>query len=266
MKKKQSVNRVTIPPKKLERTIGLDIDGQNKQFRIYTNDILLNQIDREARKNSKTFDKLCRKDIESMSSVLSRCAMHQARKNLKALDENDDLSIDILSLLWNANTSFIAAVSLLRTGFRLQPGIICRNIVETISMAFYLYTHQDKLEAYRAGKIKSSNTISTIKKIIPPFGELYGFYSEEFAHIGDLQRKRQPIGEYQLGEDALTTNLSFLKTTSWILDIFTELLCFDVVDQKRYWQSVDENVDGKMELTYAPTEEVIQWISEYMGD
>lgn len=253
-----------MSPRKLERAIGADLDNQNKQLRIYTDDILLNQIDRDARNNAKSFDKLCKKEIETLSIVLSRCMMFQNRKMIESSRENDEVMIGIMNLLWNACTSFSAAVLLLRSGFRLQPGIIIRNIIETISLALYLFSNQDEFQNYLVGKVKSSKTISFVKKMIPPFGELYGFYSAEFAHIGSLQQKQQPIIKYTADDESLIMNIHFLRTISWVIDIATELLCFDCIQEKHYWKLIGKNSDGNTEFSYDPTEDVKKWIIDYL--
>lgn len=264
MNKNKKSSKVVIPAKKLERVIGVDLDKEIKQIRLYTNDILINQIDRDARKNAKSFDKLCHKDVESISVIVSRCLMHQNRKIISAVRENDEVMVGIMNLIWNTCTSFSAAVLLLRSGFRLQPGIISRNIVETVSLALYLFSNQDEFENYRAGKIKSSKTISFVKQMIPPYGELYGFYSAEFAHIGGLQQKAQPVAEYFPEDESLIANIHFLKTLSWVLDVASELLCYDFVDEKRYWSFLGKNSDGNLEYSYTPAEETQKWLTEYL--
>jgi hypothetical protein len=266
MRKSMRKKNTTTLKIKPENVMGIEIENNNqKRVLIYTNDILLNLLNRDARKIAKSFDKLCQKDLEEMSAILSRCLMYEKMKFVKAYKENDELSISLMNLLWNACTSFSAAVLLLRSGFRLQPGMIVRNNLETISLALFLFSNQDEYDKYKAGKIQSSKTISTIKKLIPPFGGYYGFFSEQFAHIGTLQQEQQAYTEYSKDEEALEANLMFLKTISWLLDITSELLCFDVIQERRYWEFLGKNSDGNLEYNYAPSESIKKWLSVYLG-
>jgi hypothetical protein len=227
--------------------------------------MMINQIKRDSVKIASSFDKLCNCHMQEISRLTSVILMVIHRGITKANRENDKLRIACLEMLSNAMNSFVAAATLLRNGYRLQPGILIRTIIETISTVHHLFICPDDLKAFREGRLRSSKTIAAAKEVLPPFGKLYGFYSEQFAHIGKLHQSIQPLTPYDKFDNALATNISFLRLTSWLLYVTIELVCYDIVSKHRYWQYLGKNEQGII-YAYNPNDDERKWMAEYLGE
>lgn len=258
---KKTVKNKKLPP--FEKVVGITIDNKNKLIMTFTDDMLINQIKRDSGKISLSFDKLCDKHIKEISRMVSISSMISYRGIVKAHGETDELRVICVEMLSNATNSLIAATILLRNGFRLQPGILIRSILETISSVLHLFINQGDLKKFQMGRLDSSKTINAAKELLPPFGMLYGFFSKEFIHIGNLHQNLQPITEYKTFDEALESNISFLRLASWLLYVTVELVCLNVVDQPRYWQFLGEKKEGSF-FAYNPSEKERSWLKNYL--
>ena len=259
-KKKLGRRREIVSPMDIKNAIGYIVDDDQHAINVYTSDMLINQLKRDSKIIASSFDKLCHNEMLAMSTLISRSLMIQDQQH--SIAENL-VNTTIISLLKNASSSFSASVILVRTGYRSQPGIIIRNIIETLSMALYLFSNRQELENFTAGKIKSSKTISFVKAMIPPFGFLYGYFSNEFTHASTNYGKPQPIAVYTKDDEDLILNLFFLKIASWLIYVVTELICLDIVDERRYWKYTGLNEDGKQIFSFSPSEEARLWDEKY---
>lgn len=260
-KKINIFSRQQLPP--IDKVIGVSIDHEQKLFLTYTEDMLLNTLKRDAVKIASSFDKLCEGHIKEISRLVSTTLMIIDRGKYKASQDKDELTLACLEMLANAINSFSAATTILRNGYRLQPGILIRNILETISTVLHLLIYKDDLGKFRKGHLKSSKTIDSAKQVLSPFGEYYGFFSQEFAHIGNLQQNLHPLTSYNQFDDALKSNIAFLRLTSWLLYVTTELICYKTVNNHRYWQDLGESDQGHM-YAYNPSEDERQWLANYL--
>lgn len=114
----------------IDKIIGIVQDNKNKQLQIFTKDMLINQIKRDSKKIEKSFDKLCKNDIDKISELFSYAQIIILNAFRFSVDEKDDKRLTCSKLLLNASNSLVASVELLRKGFVLQPGMIIRNIIE----------------------------------------------------------------------------------------------------------------------------------------
>ena len=247
------------------KAVGYMLDQQHGQLVVYTDEMLINQLQRDSLKIAASFDELCEEHLRSMSRLCSEVFMLLHQGLIVDLYHNE-LDQACIGMLMNAANSFSAAVTLLRNGYRLPPGILVRNILETISTVLHLFTRPDDLKKFKEGQLKSSKTIAAAKEVLPPFGRLYGFFSQEFAHIGSIQRELQPLVPYDHIDDALRVNLCFLKMTIWLLYVSSELLCLDIVGRPRYWHCLGKKQDGQTAYAYAPSTEERRWMARFLGD
>ena len=199
------------------KVIGSVFDHKNKQVVTYTDDMLVNQVKRDSSKIAFSFDKLCDEHLKEISKLISIVSMLVSYSLKELSDENHQLELACLELLANALNSFTASTTLLRDGYRLQPGILIRNIIETMSTVLHLFIHQGDLSKFREGRLESPDTIAAARKVLPIFGRLYGFFSKEFAHLGTLHQSLQPLIPYTKFDDALSNNISFLRLTSLLM-------------------------------------------------
>jgi hypothetical protein len=249
-----------------DKVIGYALDAKNELILTYTKDMLVNQLRRDSVRIAESFDRLCEDCLEEVSELMSRTMMILHQGLVVGSRGRDELRQTCVEMLMNAGNSLTAAATLLRCGFRLQPGILVRNVIETIGAVLHLFTYPADLEAFRQGRIKSSKTISTAKKAIPPFGQLYGFFSQEFVHIGSIQQQLQPLIPYEEFDDALTANVCFLRLSVWLLYVSTELLCLDIVREPRYWRCLGEAQTGQVAYAYDPCPSERAWLGQFLAD
>lgn len=201
----------------------------------FSEDILLNQLRRDCITIGESFDKICGDDLQTLSRVQSRAIsiLHQGLH----VKGQETLFAKTGALLMNANSSFIAAVHLLRSGFVLQPGILIRSIIEQVASVLHLIQTPTDLKNLDDGTFNSTKTIKGAKNILPIFGIMYGYFSDEFAHIGKLHVSTQPVTHYKSRSEPLLSNLQALGAALLLIDTATELLFFELVPKKHYWES-----------------------------
>lgn len=250
-------NKSLCPKEKIVRIGSALIDHDRSKIILFSEDILINQLRRDGPKIEASFDSLCERDLTQLSGLLSK-ASGMLYTGLKiALHENDELRVACAQLLVNASNSFVAAVAVLRMGYVLQPGIIIRSLLEAVSTSLHLLQRPSDLSAYQNHTLQSTKTIKLAKEALPLFGNLYGHFSENFAHIGSLHKSITPVGEYTELHDALKANLSSLRIAAWLLYVTTELAFNEVTSQPRYWHPVK---DG---YKYEPSEDERKWMNSY---
>lgn len=224
---------------------------------VFTDDMLLNQLRRDGPRIEESFDRLCADDLARLSSHLSKTNGLIYSGLTIATQEEDELRIACAQLLLNAINSFAAAVAVLRMGYVLQPGIIIRSLLEAVSTTLHLIQHPKDLAAYKNHTLQSPKTIAAAKKALPPFGQLYGHYSDSFAHIGQLHKSITPIREYSERHEALEVNLNSLNIAAWLLYVTAELAFNELVAQPRYWHPVEQG------YKYDPSEGEKEWMKSF---
>lgn len=258
-KKKQSSNYRPV-----ERVIGFVFDHDEKIFISYTDDILINQIKRDSLEISESFDKLCDEQIQDVSDLFSHFIMALHKGNIHASKSNDLVLQACIELLLNAATSFSAAIAILRLGYRLQPGILIRNILETICTAIHIFNQPEDLKSFQDGELKSSKTIKSAKSAIPIIGKMYGYFSDEFTHLGYLHRNKQPLIPYTKTDDSLRVNITMIRQITWLLYLSAELICHSTIDNPRYWKSIEESEGGYQRFIYDPSESEREWQKTFL--
>jgi hypothetical protein len=259
--KKQDPSQLPPP----DKTVGYTLDTEKELFIAYTEDILINQIRRDTSKITDSFDKLCDDHLREISRVFSTVFMLLHRGIKRSSREGLGLEQACAEMLMNTLNSFVAATTVLRNGFRLQPGILIRSILEGLSTVLHVFTNPDDLKDFKEGRLQSSKTIPSAKKVLPPFGWHYGFFSKNFAHIGYLHQELQPLKPYETFDDALEVNISFLRLTVWLLYVTTELVCLEVVVTPRYWRYLGQNERGEKMYAYSPSEDERKWLAKFLG-
>jgi len=215
-----------------ERVAGAFLDGDTRI--ILTNDILINQIRRDALEIAASFDSLCDSDLRVLSEFhaksigLLSCGI--------AKNAHDDFRLKLGLILNNAQASFVAALYLLRGGFLLQPGMVLRTLLEQVSTAIHLTLNPSDLTKIEKGSFDSPKTIASAKKVIPIYGQLYGAFSSSFTHVSKLHARIDPIKPFTDKHPALDANLMMLATSLFLLAIAIELAFFDHASQPLFWR------------------------------
>ncbi len=253
--------RGAIQLKDVEMTSAAVLDESSKQLIRFTEDMLINQLNRDSLEIEQSFDDLCMDDLKQLSRFLSQTAAILHGGIIASINSNDELRLTCGQVLLNALSSFVATVQLLRSGYRLQPGILVREIIESLCIVLHLVVNPDDLGRLKHGKFQSTTALATAKKFIPLFGNLYGFFSSQYTHIGKFHLSIQPVIKYSGKDEALTLNLSFLRISLWLLYITSELTYYDLVISPRYWESL--NHKG---FKYNPSTKEKKWLRDFLGD
>lgn len=162
------------------------IDHESRQIRVYTNDMLLKRIHRESTKIGKSFDDLCRVELLEISKIFSEAACLISDGFIESVERNNEAKITCGKLLMNATNTIQASVELLRLGYTLQPGMLLRSVIETVSTISYFMIEPEGHKKYLEGKLDANKTIKYGKQVIPPLGNIQGFLSNNFVHISSL--------------------------------------------------------------------------------
>lgn len=238
---------------------GIIYDGIENKIILVAENIIHNYFNRDNPKVEKSFDVLCKADVDELSKLFCKTIAIIQAGAIFGGKNHDHHRMNCGCLLMNTISTFTCALQLLRSGYKLQPGILIRNIVEAVSMVFFLIRNPDKLEAVINGSFKSTDAVKAAKELFPHLGPLYGFFSNQYAHLGNLYFSPQPPFEYKTKEDALQLNLSYLRHSLLLIYLTTELLFHDVVEFPRYWIS---NEDGS--VGYKPSLDELKWQESFL--
>ncbi|BBK34124.1 hypothetical protein STHU_47580 [Allostella humosa] len=153
----------------------------------------------------------------------------------------------------------MASIEVARHGYRRPYGAVARGILETLATILHISIEPGALKKFNDGTLSSS--ISIAKKIIPPLGQLYGLFSNEFVHVSKDHAAFEPITLYVAGQEDTSFILSSIKTNSWLIYIVSELIFYDDALNPRYWKRSE---DGGFQ--YSPSERELEWAKLFIGD
>ena len=229
------------------------LDLEAKRRIIVTDDVLFNQLRRDCPRIAKAFDSMCCQDLEALNQEVCHLTATLAAVATRLPHARFDLDLctTCFALLDNSTHTFLAAVELTRRGFRLQPGILIRSILESVSTVLHVVINKSDLEKLKNGKLSSTRTIASAKKILPVFGPFYGQLSKSFVHVGYLHYSLDggnSIREWQEGEEALRFLLGALRFVIWSINVAAELAFFDSLAPHRFFR---KKPDGS--VLWAPT-------------
>lgn len=165
--------------------MALYIDLPSKRIEVFKEEILINQLRDENEEKAKAFDDQYHEQFAAMSAEYTRLAANlwAGVRSLKAENALDTGQAAAGSLLQYALKTIEALIDLLRRGYRNQVGMLARNALEIIATVICIASDPDTLENVEKGKFKSSKAISTAKRVVPLFGQLYGELSNQLTHL-----------------------------------------------------------------------------------
>lgn len=240
---------------------GVIVDPGRSQVMFFTKDILLNQLRRNSPRIAQSFDQMFANELEDISSELGRIATILEMGALNNADDKDDVRTLCGLLLVHASHDIVAAIELLRNGYRLQPGALLRTSIEGICAVAHLFSKPEDLERFQRGKLESSQTIAQAKKVIPALGQLWGQLSNEFAHIGSLRHQVVPIKDYDDPQESpAVLNILVIKLVIYSLSIVSELVFFDEATDRRFWESPNPG-----QLVFRPNEAGKRFYGDFLG-
>jgi len=184
----------------------------------------------------------------------------------RAVDEEFQAHKTMASLLYNAGSGLAAATQLIRLGHTLSVCVVARNVLEMIATVLHLGTRPSDLERFLKGDFESSKAISSARKVLPPFGGLYGTLSNEFVHLGRLYTEPQLYLPYESRKDErLDTALSVLKISVWLFYVTAELAFLEIVNKPRYWRRESAVSAGQAMFAYDPSTAERDWMGKFLG-
>lgn len=238
--------------------LGAVLDHESKQFRIYTNDMLINRYTRDSMNVSKSFDILCGAQMKKISELYSKTYYYIGEGFIRATENSDEVGNECGKLLMNAIQTITASVELLRNGYILQPGMLLRSIVETFSLISYILLEPKAFNKFKSGKINIPSTIKYGKEVLPPLGLFQGLLSNNFVHISHLHSEFNVITSYNEMTEPLCLNLSMIKSAIWMLYVITELVYYNYFDEHLFWDK-----KNKYEYIFKGRENADAWMKDF---
>ena len=240
----EALSRLT-PALPDDRLYAQFVDLEDRLRIAVSNDVLFNQLRRDCPRIANSFDNMCAPDLEALNKEVCHFVATVAEVSTRFPQGplRRELCATCLALLSNAMQTFIAAIELTRRGYRLQPGILLRNVLESVSTVCHVVIDPRGAKKLKDGTLSSTRTIASAKKIFPPFGRFYGLLSDSFTHIGHLHsslNSGNDIKEYEVGEEALDFNLNALRFAIWSINVTAELAFFDSLSNHRYFRRISE--------------------------
>lgn len=216
--------------------LGATLDKESKQFRVYTNDMLINKIRRDSKKVEKSFDLLCENELRELSIKYSKALYIIGDGCIGAANLNDEVGLECRNLLFNAIYSITASIDLLRRGYILQPGMLLRSTIEVFSLISYIKIDEEGFNNYKTGNYDINKLIKYGKKVLPIIGRFQGFLSNQFVHISNLHSEYNNVIEYTEMNEPLRINLDMIRLSIIMIHIISEVVYFDYFEKHRFWK------------------------------
>lgn len=242
---------VPIEPERIHSVL---INHKQKQIVYVSNDVLYKTLQRDALRIIEGFDAMCADDLKALNEAVVRISgqLVQAHAYIR---QAENPVLETMFYLWiNAFHSTVAALQLTRNGFRLQPGVLIRVVIETVCVIAHLCINPRDHEAVKRGNFDSTKAIKSGKQMLPPLGAMYGQLSEQFVHIGGLHTILNPVEPYEAGDASLETNLMNVRLGLWLVSVVGDLAFYRSRKEHEFWKDV-----GGGGYAYDPSNEATKW-------
>lgn len=197
------------------KVMAIHVDEDRKQAFFVTNDILVNQIQREGPKIAKSFDQLAAVEMLECSKILGRVIAILMR-HLPDLDDKGSRAT-IARLLLRSQNGLMASIETARHGFPHEVGVLGRSYLELLATAVSIALNPDVLKQFHDGTLDSTKCIGWANKAIPIFGKLNGILSKNFVHIKQHHSLTLIPKPYEKDDGALIFVTNTLLILFWIL-------------------------------------------------
>ncbi|MFH1769921.1 MAG: hypothetical protein ABH833_04685 [Parcubacteria group bacterium] len=218
---------------------------------------------------AEKFDKMYSDDLSILAQELSvsYSILHKViNKENPQLPDNDFQSA---LLYWKALNSIIAAMELLRRGYRNETQELMRNLLEVFAVAYDFHKNPSRYKEFinNPKRFKTKHSIATIKKVHPFIGMTYGMLSESFTHVSALHVVPHEIddglcvgGMFDPKNQAIVKiNLLSIIGTLDILNSVLELTFLKHIQTPRFWIAIDTD-----NYKYTPNNERSQRVMDEM--
>jgi len=233
------------------------LDHERKQRFILTNDMLINQLQRDGPRVARSFDKLMKTELVECSKLFSS-VQGMLLRHLPRVDD-EGFKATSARLLSSAANSYVASIEVARHGFPRQHGALVRMVIETLATVVVLATKPEALAQFHSGKLSSSKCVSWANKSLPLLGPLWGMLSNEFVHIGLGHSTLEMPSKYSADDEALSFLRTSLVSSSWLLHMVTELVFSDETPELLYWTRSGDKV------VFDPSTEGARWMDEHLS-
>lgn len=216
----------------------LGLDGS--ETKVVTRYAIINQMNITAQEIELSFDKCFQKRLAVLSDELAFTygfILHGTEMASKLTD----IQIQCYPLLFNAWNTLCGSLDLARRGYRLQPSILMRSVIECIAAGIYLLKNPHKSAEFQAGRIKTSAMIASAKSVFRPIGDHYGLYSNLFAHTSHIHRTPTVVDYYDEADRQSNHTLAFIRSANSMLHMTFELCFYFTIKEPVFWKNVGSN-------------------------
>ncbi|MEK4073559.1 hypothetical protein MHI01_06610 [Paenibacillus sp. FSL M7-0656] len=241
--------------------LGAVIDNENNQVRVYSKDMLQKRIQRDSFGIAKSFDKVYSNELIPISELFSKANYIISNSFFRANYEDDSVKVTCTQLMMNAAATIQSSVELLRLGYTLQPCMLLRSVIETISTVAYFIIEPEGHKIYQDGKLDVNKTIKYGKQLIPNLGSLQGLLSNHFVHISSLHSELNGLTKHTKNNQPTRINLNMIMVCTWCLYVTSEIVFYDYFDEHIYWNKIDEG-----QFKFEQSEEDKKWMSEFLKE
>jgi hypothetical protein len=226
---------------------------------IHSEDILINQLQKESLNIAKSFDGLCSEDLSELSELFSQTLNVISEGQVHNKVDSEGIQIWKSSMLLNVGNLISSAAYVLRGGHLVSSGIILRSAVESLAVCIHAQLHPEDLDKIKDGSFSYSKAIKTAKSVHHIFGLLYGALSNHFTHTGPLHQNFQGLDSFNRDTPGLNETLITLRTLMWLYYMVAEFSFINELKSPRYWF-----LDADGNAVYKPSEEEQAWQSGFL--
>ncbi len=210
---------------------------------------ILQQLFSTSTEISAEIDKRYSKEIDYISEELA--VYYKTLKEIIDRGEEDQAKIsdaDFQSalLFWTGLNTYLSAVELFRKGYTKEPPMLIRNVLETISAAYDIHIHPEKLTNIGrfTKNFDSKKSINIVKKISPLIAKTWGMLSGNFSHVSYIHTMPNMSAPVCIGgiydpKHQVETVLGVLPSLMVTLDLIgsvIELSFIKELQSLRFWE------------------------------
>ena len=248
-------DRQKIP--KRANIAGVIVDDENKRVLFTTNDILVNQLQRDGPRVARSFDRLAKEHIVQCSAIFGQIQGLLLRQMTRM--EETSFKATAARLLFNASNSYVASIEVARHGYPRQYGAVARMVIETLATVIVLAIKPKALEEFHADKLDLAKCVGWAKAALPLLPRFWGLLSNDFVHIGTCHSIIEPPSDYTEHDEALGFLITSLRGNVLLLYIVADLIFSDEPGAPGFWKREGEKA------SFDPVPELGEWMEGFIG-
>ncbi|TSC92390.1 MAG: hypothetical protein CEN89_726 [Candidatus Berkelbacteria bacterium Licking1014_7] len=223
----------------------MSMNGQIFRNSEETRKAIFNNIQHISKNASSMVDNKFQNEIDIIVEKLSK-TFHILNIIVNYTDQKkvSDIKFDSNILLWQGANALVGSLQLIRQGYLIEPNILNRYVVESLTLAIDLFTNPNHYQKFKDGKLSGEKCITSAKKVIRVIGQIYGILSQmthpQSSILGTYfvrNRNTMLIGGGVLKETLHRVGLN-LGILGFVTHVFlggVELIFYDFVPCHRFW-------------------------------